>query len=102
MPSERTLTQEYGLSRDTVRSAIGQLRAEGLVTMRRGRGAVVKEIPPRQVLTPPAGATVTTRMPTLEERAELGLGEGVPIFWVVTSDGSASGYPGDRWELYWA
>lgn len=100
VPSERTLTQQYGISRDTVRSAMGVLRAEGLIVIRRGHGAQVKEPAPLQLLSPPPGSTVTTRMPTLQERGEYDIGEGVPIFWVVAPDGTATGYPGDRWELH--
>jgi GntR family transcriptional regulator len=38
IPSERDLAQHYGVSRITVRAAVGQLVAEGLLTRAKGRG----------------------------------------------------------------
>ncbi|ONI90205.1 GntR family transcriptional regulator [Saccharothrix sp. ALI-22-I] len=38
IPSERDLAQQYGVSRITVRAAVGQLVAEGLLTRAKGRG----------------------------------------------------------------
>ncbi|AHH96090.1 GntR family transcriptional regulator [Kutzneria viridogrisea] len=38
IPSERDLADQYGVSRLTVRAAVGQLVAEGLLTRARGRG----------------------------------------------------------------
>ncbi|KAA2262024.1 GntR family transcriptional regulator [Solihabitans fulvus] len=38
IPSERDLAERYGVSRITVRAAIGQLVAEGLLTRAQGRG----------------------------------------------------------------
>ena len=43
MPSERTLTQEYGLAHGTVRKAIALLRHEGLVETVAGLGTYVVE-----------------------------------------------------------
>jgi len=41
LPSEKTLQQEYGVSRDTARRAIEQLRDEGLVFTIPQRGSYV-------------------------------------------------------------
>ena len=41
LPSEHDLCAEFGVSRFTVRQAIGQLRAAGLVSPRQGAGTVV-------------------------------------------------------------
>ena len=41
LPSEKTLQQEYGISRDTARRAIEQLRDEGLVFTVAQRGSFV-------------------------------------------------------------
>lgn len=40
-PTEQTLQREYGVSRHTVRAALSQLRADGLVIAERGRGSRV-------------------------------------------------------------
>lgn len=99
LPSEVTLQQEHGISRETARRAIAVLRHEGLVEIRRGHGVVVREQPERQLLAPPPGATVTTRMPTAQERAEHDIPDGVPVFWVIQAGGGAAVYPGDRWQI---
>jgi GntR family transcriptional regulator len=46
LPSERHLMEVYGAARGTVRQAIGQLRAEGLIEIEHGRGAFVRRRPP--------------------------------------------------------
>lgn len=48
IPSERELVASYGVSRPTVRDAIGQLRAEGVVIAEHGRGVFVR--PPTTVV----------------------------------------------------
>jgi len=45
LPSETTLTQEYGLARGTVREAARVLADEGLVEVVQGRGVYVAELP---------------------------------------------------------
>lgn len=43
IPSEAELCDSLGISRTTVRQAIGELEAEGLVVRRRGRGTFISE-----------------------------------------------------------
>ena len=45
LPSEPTLAREFGVSRETVREALGVLRSEGLVYARTGRGTFVSPWP---------------------------------------------------------
>ena len=45
LPSEPELSAELGISRVTVNRAIGLLRAEGLVRVRRGAGTYVRSLP---------------------------------------------------------
>lgn len=48
LPSEKTLAQEYGVALGTVRKAMGQLRAEGLIETDKGWGSYVSGTkPPR-------------------------------------------------------
>ncbi|GGM74996.1 transcriptional regulator [Longimycelium tulufanense] len=47
LPSERELVESYGVSRVTVRDAVGLLRSEGVVTVEHGRGVFVR--PPTTV-----------------------------------------------------
>jgi DNA-binding FadR family transcriptional regulator len=44
LPSEKELMRSYGVSRTVVREAVAALRAAGLVTTRRGRGAFIAAI----------------------------------------------------------
>ena len=46
LPSEKTLGQEYGIAVGTVRKALAQLRAEGLIRTDRGWGSYVVEREP--------------------------------------------------------
>lgn len=101
VPSERTLTQEFGVARETARKAHQLLRAEGLIERSRGQALTVRELTEIQDLTPPPGAVVTARMPSAQERNEMGLVEGVPLFVVTSDDGSAEVFPADRWRLRW-
>ena len=42
LPSESQIIERYGISRATVRSAIAELRSMGLVTVRHGKGVIVR------------------------------------------------------------
>jgi GntR family transcriptional regulator len=46
LPSESQLVEHYDVARMTVRQAIGELRAEGLVVAEHGRGVFVRSRPP--------------------------------------------------------
>lgn len=96
LPSELRLAQEYGISRTTVRQAIGQLRTEGLVTVDRPRGTFVRVPEEAELLTLGRGERVGARMPTDAERRAHRLGEGVPVLVVTTKDGSTTVHPADR------
>lgn len=52
-PGEHALTASYGLSRHTVREALRQLRAEGVLVAERGRATRLAEVP---VIEQPLGA----------------------------------------------
>jgi GntR family transcriptional regulator len=97
LPSETRLTQDYGVSRNTVRQAVAILRGEGLVTTDRPGGTRVRERPERVVIEIDSG-TVEARMPTAEERRELDVPEGVPVL-LVERDGRTEIYAGDRTVL---
>ncbi len=48
LDSERLLTDQLGLSRSTVRAALGELAENGLITSTQGRGSFVQERPTRR------------------------------------------------------
>jgi GntR family transcriptional regulator len=53
LPSERKLMDSFGVTRATIRNALGQLRSEGLLTMERGAGAFVRRPSPvRRIVGP--------------------------------------------------
>jgi DNA-binding GntR family transcriptional regulator len=81
LPSEKTLEQETGLNRSTIRRSIEVLRAEGLIVVRHPHGTFVREQGEVEVVEVASG-TVTARMPTPEERRQLVIGEGVPVLLV--------------------
>jgi GntR family transcriptional regulator len=63
LPSEESLRQEHGLSRNTVRRAILTLRNEGLLVVDPPRTTRVRERPTLDVVHLSAG-TITARMPS--------------------------------------
>jgi GntR family transcriptional regulator len=98
LPSERQLSERFGVSKVTARQAIVQLRAEGLVTSRVGYGVLVAQPgPPRRLSDDilrgeafyravgrlglePDVATTITREPATEEVAEaLGVEVGAEV-----------------------
>jgi GntR family transcriptional regulator len=99
LPSELRLTQEHGISRSTVRQAIAQLRAEGLVTVDRPRGTFVRIPEPTEVVTLSRGERAGARMPTDAERRAHRLAEGVPVIVVTAPDGRTTLHPADRIQL---
>jgi GntR family transcriptional regulator len=53
LPSERKLMDRFGVTRATIRNALAQLRAEGLLTIERGAGAFVRTPSPvRRIVGP--------------------------------------------------
>ncbi|MCV0423854.1 MAG: FadR family transcriptional regulator [Roseibium sp.] len=48
LPTEHSLAQTFGVSRNVVREAIARLRSDGIIESRQGRGAVVKPVCERE------------------------------------------------------
>ena len=98
LPTERELQQTWGVSSRTIRVALDQLRAEGLIVSYQGRGVFVREqTVPRRLSTDiatslgwyttlarqglqPAGETTVTQAPCPPEAAEwLGIEPGTDV-----------------------
>lgn len=99
LPSETTLSQTYGVARQTARAAVRVLRDEGLAELVRGHGVVVREQPPREDVEVAAGSTVAARPARGDERRRLGLREGAWVLHVIGPDGSGDLYAADQYRL---
>lgn len=95
VPSEQDLMQTYGLARETVRRALAELRVEGLIVVRHGHPTRVRPAVERTEVRVQRGSTWVVRMPTPQERDELGLDQGVPVL-EVTYGARTTVHPGDR------
>ncbi|MBB2749326.1 UNVERIFIED_ORG: GntR family transcriptional regulator [Microbispora rosea subsp. rosea] len=87
LPSETQLMQQYGVGRDTVRSAIAILRSEGLVISKPREGTVVAGGEPMTEYVVPPGARVRGRPATAAEARKLGIPEGQPVMLFVVDPG---------------
>lgn len=102
LPFEGRLAQEYGVGRVTARAALRVLRDEGLTVTERGYGTYVVEPQPRVVVKVPRGSVIWSRMPTEDERIELGIEAGttVPVLMYQTGAQPPKGpYAADRTEM---
>ncbi|HUR03900.1 MAG TPA: GntR family transcriptional regulator [Nonomuraea sp.] len=80
LPSEGQLMQEYELGRVAVRQALGVLRSEGLIVTVKREGSYVRPQATVERVIVEKPAEVTARMPSPDERRELEISEGVPVF----------------------
>jgi DNA-binding GntR family transcriptional regulator len=99
-PGQRLRTEpeyvdEHGISRESVRKAMAELRAGGLIVTTK-QGSRVRPLVEVTRVAISRDTQVSTRMPTLRERRELGIAEGVPVFVVERPDGSPEVFAGDR------
>lgn len=99
LPAEKDYLSEFGISRDSVRRAIGLLRAEGLITTTQ-RGSRVRQAGDVDELEVPPDAVISSRMPTDPERRELRVEPGVPVFVIRYPDGREETLPADRTVIH--
>lgn len=100
LPSIGTLAQTHDLSHLTVRRALDVLRHEGLIDMRQGYAARVRESPDVQDIPPPPRTVViTSRAPTAAERAADNIPDGVPLLVAIDADGEAHTFPAHRYRF---
>ncbi|KWV34317.1 MULTISPECIES: GntR family transcriptional regulator [Micromonospora] len=96
VPTELSLTQEFQLSRLTVRRALQQLRSEGLIVVVQSRGTFVRGEQDRVEVILSKGDRAHSRMPDPEERRRLTLHEGEPVILVTRADGTVESYGAHR------
>lgn len=99
LPTEPSLMRQYGVARETIRKALDLLRHGGFAVTRQGLGTFVREEMAVETVQLQSGDEVTARMPTLDERAALGIAEGVPVVEVREAGGKVQLYAGDRTML---
>lgn len=96
LPSELALSQTYGVATKTARAALAQLRQEGIATLVRGYGVVVRQPVEPEVVVAEPGSSVSARQPTPREREMYGVAEGWPLLVVTEPSGLQYLYPADR------
>ena len=96
--AEDRLASQYGVAKDTVREALAVLRGEGLIRTVNRRASFVRAPGPLAKVTVTGPVGIRTRMPTPEERRQLQLDEGVPVF-LVDRGGELEVLPGDGVEI---
>jgi DNA-binding GntR family transcriptional regulator len=99
-PGQRLRTEpeyvdEHGISRESVRKAMAELRAGGLIVTTK-QGSRVRPLIAVTRVAISRDTQVSTRMPNLRERRELGIAEGVPVFVVERPDARPEVFAGDR------
>ena len=97
LPAEQDLAADYGVSRWVVREALAQLADEGWVHKWPGRRSEVIRRARVPVAVRP-GARIRAIMPTIEQRADAGSGQGEPLLVVTTPEGTTT-YPADSTVL---
>ncbi|MGC5033105.1 GntR family transcriptional regulator [Micromonospora sp. DT229] len=99
LPAQARIGYDYGVGKATVQAAITALRSEGLITVERGVGIRVREPVDRMRESVPRGALITARPPTPDERARMGIPEGVHVLEVTVGGRLRGVYAADRVAL---
>ncbi|MEU6784892.1 winged helix-turn-helix domain-containing protein [Nonomuraea angiospora] len=100
--SETRLMQQWELGRVAVRQALGVLRGEGLVDTVKCEGSYVRRQAPLDRVAVQGPVEVTVRMPSPEERKDLNIPEGVPMFVIKEPRKRSRTLSADRTVLVWA
>lgn len=98
LPSELHLQQEFGVSRDTVRRAIGALSDLGLVRTVSGRGTYVRAVDVTVAEMEP-GMRIFARPSTKSEQATLGIDGDAWVLVIERTDGTVEVLPADTAEI---
>jgi DNA-binding FadR family transcriptional regulator len=99
LPSQFLLGIQYDLGIDTVRRALGVLRAQGLVHTVRGEGTRVRSSPQDMVVPLDCDDRVRARLATEQDLHGWGFTRGVPVLEIHRANGNREVHPGDRTEL---
>lgn len=101
LPTQKGLADEFGTSVKVVQRAIGVLESEWRVVRAQGQPTRMRKVPPKEAVRAGRGDRVDCRMPTPEEKTELGLDIQVALLIVTRADGAEEMYPADRYFIKW-
>jgi DNA-binding transcriptional MocR family regulator len=96
---EQVLADRYGVARNTMRKAIAQLRQEGILASRHGRGTFAAAVPSRQQVPLGPGDRARALLPEDGERGRRGLPPGVPLLVVMRAQGKTEYYDASRTDI---
>jgi DNA-binding transcriptional MocR family regulator len=96
---EQVLADRYGVARNTIRKAIAQLREEGILASRHGRGTFTAAVPSRRQVPLGPGDRARALMPEEGERDRRGLPPGVPLLIVSRAHGKTEYYDASRTDI---
>lgn len=96
---EEELATRYGVARNTIRKAITQLRAEGILASIHGRGTYAAAVPRRSEVALHAGDRLRAWLPDDAERGRLRLPPGVPVLRVTRAGGDVEWYDATRTDV---
>jgi DNA-binding transcriptional MocR family regulator len=96
---EQVLADRYGVARNTMRKAIAQLREEGILASRHGRGTFAAAVPSRQQVPLGPGDRARALLPEDSERDRRGLPPGVPLLVVMRAQGKTEYYDASRTDI---
>jgi len=96
---EQALADRYGVARNTMRKAIAQLRREGILASRHGRGTFIAAVPRRRHVTLGPGDRARARLPGERERGQRGLPPGVPVLVITRAAGRTEYYDASRTDI---
>jgi len=104
LPAEPDLAGHYDVGKDTIRSALAELRGEGLIGTRRGYRAKVVDTSEKIDLWVGPDDVVESRPPTRAERRRLSAEgrpvlPGWPVLHVIYLDGTGDLYPAQSYRV---
>jgi DNA-binding GntR family transcriptional regulator len=69
LPTEHALCEQFGVSRETVRDALGGLEADGMISRTPGQGTFVARLPPPGRRASPASPRTSAASSSIPRRA---------------------------------
>jgi DNA-binding GntR family transcriptional regulator len=71
LPTHKALADEFGVAVETAKRALGELRADGLIVTRQGKGSYVRRMQGEEFGIPPETDDVAARVDELSRELEM-------------------------------